>query len=118
MSDKQIEKDLQARGLCNGPRLTPADLEAEIVGEYYFTAADGLFAVLGAGQYIPDAMHHVTVCVLLLRNGIKVVGTNTGTINPKNFCGKTGREMARAAATDQMWPMLGYELRSRLAASN
>lgn len=118
MNDETVENDLQARGLSNGPRITPADLEAEIIGEYCFTAADGLFAVLGTGQYIPDAMHHVTFCVLMLRNGTKVVGTNTGAINPKNFCAKTAREMARVAATDQMWPMLGYELRSRLAASN
>ena len=40
MNDQQIEQEIQAKGLT-APRVTPADIEANIAGEYYFTAADG-----------------------------------------------------------------------------
>ena len=35
MNDKAIEQEIQAKGLT-APRVTPADIEAEIDGEYYF----------------------------------------------------------------------------------
>ncbi len=41
MNDKTIEQEIQAKGLT-APRVTPAAIEAEIDGEYYFTAQDGV----------------------------------------------------------------------------
>jgi hypothetical protein len=41
MNDKAIEQEIQAKGL-NAPRITPADLQANIASEHYFTAADGV----------------------------------------------------------------------------
>lgn len=40
MNDQQIEQEIQAKGLT-APRVTPADIEANIASEHYFTAADG-----------------------------------------------------------------------------
>lgn len=40
MNDKAIEQEIQAKGLT-APRVTPADIEANIASEHYFTAADG-----------------------------------------------------------------------------
>ena len=40
MNDQQIEQEIQAKGLT-APRVTPADIESNIVGESYFTAEDG-----------------------------------------------------------------------------
>jgi len=37
--DDAIEQEIQAKGLT-APRITPADIEACIVSEHYFTAAD------------------------------------------------------------------------------
>lgn len=36
-----IEQEIQAKGLT-APRITPADIEANIASEHYFTAADGV----------------------------------------------------------------------------
>lgn len=45
-TDAQIEQEIQAKGLT-APRITPADIEANIVSEVYFTPADALrFAYL------------------------------------------------------------------------
>ncbi len=41
MNDHQIEQEIQAKGLT-APRITPADIEANIASEFYFTAADGI----------------------------------------------------------------------------
>ena len=48
MSD--IEQDIQAKGLT-APRITPADIEAEIASEHYFTAQDGRNGAMYAGVY-------------------------------------------------------------------
>lgn len=37
MNDNDIEQEIQAKGMT-APRVTPADIEANIAGEYYFTA--------------------------------------------------------------------------------
>jgi len=41
MNDNSIEREIQAKGLT-APRVTQASIEAEIDGEYFFTAADGV----------------------------------------------------------------------------
>jgi len=41
MTDQAIEQEIQAKGLT-APRVTPADIEANIASEYYFTAAEGV----------------------------------------------------------------------------
>ena len=40
MTDSQIEQEIQAKGLT-AARVTPADIEANIASEYYFTADQG-----------------------------------------------------------------------------
>ncbi len=103
--------------------MTPADIEAAIAREYYFTAADG---VLGAcisdnvpmfedAQEPTSPLHLVTCCLLITRNGTKLFGVNEGPVSPENFDADMGRRMARQKAIDQLWPMLGYELRTKLA---
>ena len=121
-TDETIEQEIQAKGLT-APRVTPADIEAAIAREYYFTAADG---VLGAcisdnvpmfadAQEPTSPLHLVTCCLLITRNGTKLFGVNEGPVSPENFDADMGRRMARQKAIDQLWPMLGYELRSQLA---
>ena len=39
MNDQAIEQEIQAKGLT-APRVTPADIEANIASEHYFTAAE------------------------------------------------------------------------------
>lgn len=41
MTDQTIEQEIQAKGLTS-PRITPADIEANIASGYYFTASDGV----------------------------------------------------------------------------
>lgn len=97
-------------------KVTAEQIEARIVSQHFFTAGQGAaFAAVGKhDEPIPDALYDVTICVLVLDNGHKSVGVNTGAIDRSQFDPLKAREMARKDAFDQLWPLLGFELRERL----
>jgi hypothetical protein len=100
-----------------GPRVTPADIEKEIVAEYYFTAKDGaLMHVRNNKEFenLPPALGLLTFCVLVLRNGFTVTG-ESAVAAPENFDAAIGRRIARENAIDKIWPLLGFRLRDTLA---
>lgn len=51
MSTTDIEHDIQASGADVAPRVTPADIEAAIASEHYFTAADGVAGRAGPSGF-------------------------------------------------------------------
>ena len=56
MNDQAIEQEIQAKGLT-APRVTPADIEENIVGEFYFTAGS---ATRGASmEQVAEVAHEV-----------------------------------------------------------
>lgn len=121
-TDKQIEQEIQSKGLT-APRVTPADIEAEIASEHYFTAADGVageaslrhgIMVVGDSEP-PRALALLTFCVLVLRNGFTVTG-ESACASPENFDADIGRKIARQNAVQKIWPLLGFRLRDQLSA--
>lgn len=110
-----IEQEIQAKGL-NAPRVTSADVEASIVSEHYFTAGDGVTGANGGpGPHsYPSQLDLTTFCALILRNGFTVTG-ESACASPENFDPEIGRKIARQNAVAKIWPLLGYELRSKLA---
>ena len=139
MNDQQIEQEIQAKGLT-APRVTPADIEANIVSEHYFTAADAVAGyhpaisvlinglrkhapeVLGAWDSarakvegeVPQSLGLLTFCVLVLRNGFTVTG-ESACASPENFDAEIGRKIARQNAINKVWTLMGYALKERLA---
>lgn len=122
-SDAGIERAIVAAGAIKGPRITPEHIESLVVDEVFFTAEQGYQAGMKAehpdlaavGNAFPYSMlAQITVCVLLLRNGHKVVGVNEGPVSPENFDAELGRQYARQKAIDQIWPLEGYLLRDRM----
>ncbi len=108
--DNAIEQEIQNKGLT-APRVTPADIEANIAGEYFFTAAEAT----GSGQ--TDGVHPLellTFCVLVLKNGFTVTG-ESACASPENFDAEIGRKIARQNAVQKMWPLMGYALKQQLA---
>lgn len=120
--DQAIEAQIQAAGADKAPRITPTDIEANIASEHYFTAASGVIANLpkSAGDdeinSIPKSLDLLTFCVLVLRNGFTVTG-ESACASPENFNAEIGRSIARENAVAKVWPLMGYELRSRLSQS-
>lgn len=116
MSDQDIEREIQDKGLT-APRVTPADIEANIVSEHYFTAEQGAFAAFSpptGADTVPPALSLLTFCVLVLRNGFTVTG-ESACASPENFDAEIGRKIARQNAVQKIWPLMGYELKVRLA---
>ena len=108
--DSAIEQQIQAAGADKAPRVTPADIEAEIAAEYSTTLDKAL-----AGCPLLEGMDRVTVSVIVLKNGTKLVGVNYGAIDPAQHSPEKGAKEARAAAIEQMWPLLGFRLRDELS---
>ena len=120
-TDRQIEQEIQAKGLT-APRVTPADIEANIASEHYFTADEGVYGaeVLNSESVStpePDSpLGLLTFCVLVLKNGFTVTG-ESACASPENFDAEVGRKIARANAVSRIWPLMGYALRSKLASA-
>ena len=117
MNDQQIEQEIQAKGLT-APRIKPEDIEANIVGEYFFTAEQGAFAAFSpptGADTVPPALSLLTFCVLVLRNGFTVTG-ESACASPENFDAELGRKIARQNAINKVWPLMGYALKERMAA--
>jgi hypothetical protein len=115
MQNDSIEREINDKGL-NAPRVTLADVEAEIVSEHYFTAANGLDGTpADCSMAAYDALKLLTFCVLILRNGFTVTG-ESACVSPENFDAEKGRKIARQHAVDKVWPLMGYELKSKLNA--
>lgn len=122
MNDQTIEQEIQTKGANVAPRITPADIEANITSTFYFTAAQGAEkAARDNGSYAAGspaeglALGLLTFCVLVLRNGFTVTG-ESACASPENFNAEIGRKIARENAVEKVWPLMGYELRSKLAA--
>lgn len=94
-----IEAEIQANGL-NAPRLTPALIDAVIVGEDYHVFPGTALAV----------------CCLKLRNGFTVTGESAAA-SPENFDVEIGRKIARENARQKIWALEGYALRERLSST-
>lgn len=124
---EEIEQEIQEKGLT-APRITPNEIENNIASEHYFTAAQGDAKAIedeafsggsldaSASRPIPDALRLLTFCVLVLRNGFTVTG-ESACASPENFDAELGRKIARRNAVGKVWPLMGYELRSKLAQS-
>lgn len=117
MTDLQKEIDAKA----TAPRITPADIEANIVSEHYFSGTDGAFCGTESSKNINDddfsshgALSLLTFCVLTLQNGFTVTG-ESACASPENFDAEIGQKVARQNAINKIWPLMGYELKSKLA---
>lgn len=124
MVDTAIEQEIQAKGLT-APRVTPEDVEANIESEWYFTGSEGVYGAknnpfemskngLHALGDIPLSL--LTFCVLVLKNGFTVTG-ESACASPYNFDAELGRKIARQNAVAKIWPLMGYELRTKLCTA-
>lgn len=117
--DQAIEQMIKDKGADKAPRITPDAIESNIVECYYFTAAEGVYGSEVCRGMRPSLgalpLSLLTICVLVLRNGFTVTG-ESACASPDNFDAEIGRRVARQNAVEKIWPLMGYELKCRLAA--
>lgn len=115
--DPVTEAELEVSS--KAPRVTPQDIEDNIIREVYFTA--GQAAVEFDQHTSRDAgldpevqsLDLLTICVIVLRNGFTLLGTSA-CASKENYNQDIGEKIARENAVEQIWPLMGYELRSQL----
>lgn len=98
--DKSIEAEIIAKGLT-APRVTPADIEANIKHvEYVKHVSHG-------GQVLRWA-------VLTTKSGYAVVGNPSVAVSPENDNEEIGQKVAFENSKQDLWPLMGYALKSQL----
>ena len=115
--DPELEQAIINAGANVAARITPADIEANIVSEHYFTASEAVRKWEQNGFNRPHPLELLTFCVMVLRNGFTITG-ESACASPENFNVVIGRRIARENAVNKIWPLMGYELRTKLSQAN
>lgn len=100
MTDKELEKEIQLKGLT-APRITRDDLIANIVNTEYVTH------VSVSGQVLRWA-------VLTTKSGFAVTGKPSCSVSYENDDAAIGKRIALQNAEDELWPLMGYALKQKL----
>jgi len=102
--------DAASAAVAVAPRVQLKDIEAAIAGVFYTTAADAC-----PGAPVSKNMALLTMCIIEMANGFIVVG-KSAPASPENFNADLGKKFAYEDAIRQLWPLMGFALRDRLAA--
>ncbi|WP_407244222.1 Gp49 family protein [Klebsiella michiganensis] len=100
MSDKDIEQQIQTKGLA-APRITLDDFKANIVN------TEIVKHVSVSGQVLRWA-------VLTTKNGFAVTGKPSCSASSENDDAEIGEQIAIENAENELWPLMGYALKQRL----
>jgi len=101
MTEQNIEQEIQAKGLT-APRVTPADIDANI-------------ADIEIVKHITKSGKVLRWAVITTQNGFAVVGKPSASVSVENDNEEVGAKVATANSREEMWPLMGYELQSKLA---
>lgn len=96
MSEQQIEKEIQDKGL-NAPRLTPALIDSKVKSVDFHVFSGSC----------------LTVCCMTLENGFTVTG-ESACASPENFNAEIGQKIAQENARNKVWALEGYLLKEKL----
>ena len=100
MNDQSIEQEIQAKGLT-APRITPADIDENIAHVEFVKH------VSKTGQVLRWA-------IITTQNGYAVVGKPSCSVSSTNDNAEIGEKIAITNSREEMWPLMGYELRTKL----
>lgn len=114
--------DAEAAVHAVAPRVELAHIEAAIGARFDFNASDAIFHLATNGAIPPanptdvSPLRLLSVCLLVMKNGYTMVG-KSACASPENFNAEFGKKLAYEDAIRQLWPLMGYALRDKLASS-
>lgn len=100
--DDAIEQEIKAKGLT-APRVTPADIEANIRNVEYVKHASA------GGQVLRWA-------VITTASGYAVVGRPSVAVSPENDDTEIGEKVALENSKNELWSLMGYALKEKLSS--
>jgi hypothetical protein len=103
------ETDRQSAAVAVAPRVALSDIEAAIAHTHYAVGSEA-FDVSSGGP-----LGTLTLCALTMRNGFTVIG-KSAPASPENFNVELGRRFAYEDAVRQLWPLMGFAPRERIAS--
>jgi hypothetical protein len=101
MSEETSDQDAVRLG-CNAPRVTAADLEANIVHEEY------VVKVTHSGQVL-------RWCILTTKSGFAVSGDPSAAVSKENDRAELGEKYARENAIRKLWVLMAFALKEQLS---
>jgi len=87
---------------CDAPRVSQADLEANIVHQEFV-------------KHVTHSGQVLRWCVLTTKSGFAVTGDPSASVSPENDRAELGEKYARENAVKKLWPLMAYSLKERLA---
>lgn len=114
------QSDNEAAAVAVAPRVSLADIEGAIKYRYDINAGAAVGTLIGHtvetnGTSSADSLALLSICILVMRNGFTVIG-KSAPASPENFNAELGKKFAYEDAVRQLWPLMGFSLRDKLAA--
>jgi hypothetical protein len=122
--DSLEQSDKEAAAVATHPRVTLDDIKNNIIWSTYIQDS-ALFQVLGHasvdwnnGEPPPttaiEALKLLTICIVVTKTGFTILG-KSAPASPENFNAELGRKLAYEDCIRQLWPLMGFALKERLA---
>lgn len=103
------DRESLAVAVSPGTRVSLDDIKANVSAEYFLRGDQAT-----EGSPTHEALKVLTICIIVCKNGFTVIG-KSAPADPQNFNAELGMKFAREDAMRQLWPLMGYALRDRLA---
>ncbi len=110
--------DAASEAVAVAPRVKLSDIEAAIAERYDVRACDaiGESLVIGPKGNPVNPLGLLSICILVMKNGFTVIG-KSAPASPENFNPQLGEQYAYEDAVRQLWPLMGFALRDKLAGN-
>lgn len=103
--------DREAAAVAKGPRVSLQDLQEEVVFKSFTTA--NMIVPQDTDPHWLASLSVVTICTVVTKDGFTFIG-HSAPAAPENFNADLGQKLALDDALRQLWPMMGFRLRSKL----
>lgn len=104
-------------------QITPADIDANIASEHYFTASDGVIGTLGQldvadciANPLPKSLLSLTYCVLVPKRGDPITAYSLAA-NPSDITPAIERYIARQKAFNKLGELMAYAAKAAIPDS-
>lgn len=108
--DSLAVTDQASAAVATAPRVTLDDIKSQI-SECFHVSADE-----AVGRPGDQRLRLLTLCIVVMHNGFVVIG-KSAPASPENFNAELGRKFSYEDAVRQLWPLMGFALRDKLAGN-